>query len=271
MSDLHIDINPWDWSLLEGLPSDVNTVVVAGDISNDVWETCHWLVELKRRFENVLWVAGNHDFYNLGFHRTRLVQSREWATKWPTPKTVPEMIEHYARWSQENGIVFLHRSCAVIDGVTFIGATGWHDYQAGHPLSTEAQIEAWYDRLNDTTIMWRDPHKIDHLAPIEAGMKDACYLETAAGELTGPAVVITHHIPHRSCLTHRPHDIVWHSLHGSFANTLLERVRSDHIRYWVFGHTHSRSMRNVDGIEYVNNSKGYPGECSRWEPIVLDI
>lgn len=271
VSDVHVDLNQWDWSFFENADTDVNTLVVAGDISNDVFEVSRWLVEAKARFANVIWVAGNHDFYNLGFHQTRL-HDPGFSAKWPYPRIVSEMVDHYKRWSDANGITFLHRDKVTIDGVTFIGATGWHDYRGGEPYSTEDQIAAWYEVLNDRMISWQ--HGLirpDHLKPFDAGVKDWEYIRDQVASTTGPMVVITHHIPHRRFLWQRPHDRVWTLLHGSFVNTRMESISSPDIKYWIYGHTHKRDMSEMGQTTYVCNARGYRGENERWEPIVLEV
>lgn len=271
LSDIHADVNLWNWSMLDGIASDVNVAVVAGDIDNDVWATSRWLLELKQRFNTVIWVAGNHDFYNLGFHQTRLRGSDEWEAKWPYPKTVAEIYNHYRRWSEEHGIIFLNRSSVVIDGVRFAGATGWHDYIAGAPHSTEDQIQTWYKCINDTVIKWNNSVSPDHLAPYEAGVKDANSLAHIVEHSVEPCVVITHHVPHRSLLWQRPENMIWTMLHGSFANTKLESIKDPKINYWIYGHTHQRNMKMIGDTVYVCNARGYKHENPNWEPIVLEL
>jgi predicted phosphodiesterase len=271
VSDIHVDLNRWDWECLENMDPDVNTLVVAGDISNDVREASRWLILAKQRFTNVVWVAGNHDFYNLGFHQTR-VYDREFEEKWPYPHDMPEMLDHYQRWSDTNGITFLHRNKVVIDGVTFVGATGWHDYRAGDPYSTEDQIKVWYEVLNDRTIPWqRGLIQPDHLKPFDAGVRDWEYIRDQIPMIEGPVVAVTHHIPNRRFLWQRPHDRVWTLLHGSFANTRMESIVDPKIRYWIYGHTHQRDMASIGPTTYVCNAKGYRGENDNWTPIVLEV
>lgn len=271
VSDVHVDMNRWDWSCLENLSSDVNTLVVAGDISNDIWEASRWLIHAKQRFANVVWVAGNHDFYNIGLHQTRLYDP-EFDAKWPYPDDVPSILVHYRRWSDANGIHFLHRSKVEIDGVTFVGATGWHDYRGGEPYSTDDQIKVWYDILNDRMIKWQKGLiKPDHLKPFDAGVKDWEYIRDCVSSVEGPTVVVTHHVPHRRLLWQKPHDRVWTMLHGSFANTRMESIVDPKIRYWIYGHTHQRNMVDIGDTTYVCNARGYHGENKNWEPVVLEV
>ena len=271
ISDIHADVHAWNWNYLDAIPHDVNTVVVAGDISNDVWDVSCWLVELRQRFVNVIWVAGNHDFYNLGFHKTRIIPSREWAEKWKNPLTVLDMLDHYQRWSQENGIHFLHRNSIDIDGVTFVGATGWHDYKAGIPYPEHEQIQVWYDLLNDRHIPWQDNRVIDHRFPFDAGVRDVAAIQQMVSNATNPVVVITHHVPRQELCWQKPHDKAWTLLHGSFANTKMSTIVDPKIRYWVYGHTHMRSIKDIDGITFVCNARGYRYENESWEPVVLEV
>ena len=272
ISDVHIDLNVWKWECLASARLQTDVLCVAGDISNDIWETCHWLVKAKEMFPTVIWVAGNHDFYNIGFHQTRL-RDPEHVKTWPYPSFVKEIVEHYRRWCNEYGIIFLHRSAVDIGGITFIGATGWHDYVAGEPYSTDDQIAAWYKMLGDTQVRWHERQLApDHTAPVIAGHQDYLFLKNKVEQSSGPVVVITHHIPHRKYAHQKPDNLVWTLLHGSFVNTMLESVSNQNIRYWIFGHTHHQVLDNHNEYTtYVCNPKGYPGENPQWKPIILDL
>lgn len=271
VSDVHVDLNPWKWECLDPFSYDTGVLVVAGDISNDVWEVSRWLKDARHRFEHVIWVPGNHDFYNIGLHQTRLYDP-VLEDKWPYPRDMQGMLDHYARWCGEHGVIFMHRSRITLNGVTFVGATGWHDYRAGEPYATEDQIKVWYDCLNDTQIRWnKNAIRPDHLAPFDAGVRDWEHIRDSVSSATGPVVVITHHLPHRRLSWQRPHDRIWTMLHGSFVNTRMEFIQDPRIRYWIYGHTHQRNMLDINGMTYVCNAKGYRGENDNWSPIMLEV
>lgn len=263
ISDIHADLNRWDWDLLSPIPSDVSTIVVAGDIDNDVHAACLWIAELRNRFKTVIWVAGNHDFYNVGFHKTRIGTA-------PNPYTVPQIVAHYRSWSDIHDIVFLHREKFDHNGVRFVGATGWHDYIAGEPHSTENQIATWYNCISDTQIKW-DHGEPYHVHPYDAGIKDFDAIKHMVDNSPLPTIVITHHIPNRRLLWHKPHDQIWTMLHGSFANTRFEKIADPKIKYWIYGHTHNRGMTKIGDTEFVCNARGYRYENPNWEPIIIEI
>lgn len=273
ISDLHIDHNPLDWSLFDTIQEQTNTIVVAGDISNDVDQTCRWLVNLRERFEKVIWIAGNHDFYNTGFHKTKIIPNIEYSNKWPTPYTVAEIYDHYSRWSTEHDIMFLSRNSVQIDDVLFAGVTGWHDFQAGEPFAQKEQIDHWYRYLNDSRYVKWDKFAVDHNHVITAANLDTEFLKNTVSNNTSVSkmVIISHHLPKREFAVAKPHDFIWTKLNGSFVNTAFEQISSENLKYWIYGHTHFRSMKTLGPTTFVCNPRGYLHENPQWEPILLEI
>lgn len=271
VSDIHIDLVPWNWDSVFRDCEKADTIIIAGDISNKVRQVCSWLVEARQLFKNVVWVAGNHDFYNQEFAKTRLID-REQENQWPAPCDVPEMLAHYQKWSIENDINFLHRSSVEINGIKFFGTTGWHDFVAGEPWSYDDQVIAWYKSLSDTTIRWnKNEFKPDHRYPLNAAREDAKWLADALVDVSQPCVVVTHHLPLRTLKWEMPHDPHWTKLHGSFVNTSFELITNKNIAYWCYGHTHQRKMKKIYNTNYVCNSRGYLHENPNWEPIILEV
>lgn len=269
ISDVHIDINRWDPTCFIKSSPDCNTIVVAGDISNDIWTTSKWIVGLKNAWKNVLWVPGNHDYYNVKFAQRQEVDM-SLNNRYPFPKFQPEIKNHYKKWSEDNGVIYLDHNNVVIDGVNFIGATGWHDFVAGEPYSKGQQIDAWYNKSADRVINWRDQQK-DWIVVEQAAIDDASFIRNSVDNSTHPCVVVTHHLPHRELSFSRPYDQTWTKLHGMFVNTNFEDIVNPSIKYWCYGHTHFRSMREINGITYVCNPVGYPGENSKWSEVELEV
>lgn len=269
VSDVHVDLVQWHWDSVMDHCNSVDTLLIAGDISNSVSTTSRWLVEAKQRFKNVIWVAGNHDFYNCDFHTTKIVTSTQWS---PPPYDMTEMLAHYEKWSTAHGIHFLHRNLVEIEGVKFVGTTGWHDFSAGQPWPYEVQVLSWYQALSDTRIVWnKDRIQPNHRNPLIAAQTDAAWLANAVNTLSSPSVIVTHHLPSSWLKWDRPSDIMWTKLHGCFVNTLLENIHSEHIKYWCYGHTHQRQMKRIKNIEYVCNARGYQHENPNWTPIILEV
>lgn len=267
LSDIHLDCNPWQWSHV----AEINRsypVVVAGDIANDIKVVCTWISQLRKMFDNVIWVAGNHCMYNQGFFKTRLYDS-QWETQWPYPTNTHEIYDHYARWSAAHDIHFLNRSHVQVGGVEFIGATGWHNFDGSQYLTQNSQIDAWERYMSDSK--WIDwAHDDQSQAVMQAARQDADYLLHRVKVNQLPKVVITHHVPHRQFIKITT-DPVWNMLNGSFVNSWLEAVQDPSICVWCYGHTHFRGDVDVQGIRYINNARGYMHENPSWEPILVDV
>lgn len=267
ISDLHVDLHSWQWSLLDECDPSI-PMVVAGDISNDVMQVSTWLAALRRRFPRVLWTAGNHDYYNLGFHRTRLVS--EFEQKWPYPSDVSEIDQHYTRWCDDQDIVYLDSSSVEMDGVLFLGATGWHDFNAPG-FTRDQQIGGWANSMRDAQhIQWSRFGSEDWQSVLLTAQLQAEYIRDTVGADSQPKVVVTHHLPHVDLcrFTTNP---VWNLLNGSFVNTLLSDCANSSVRVWCYGHTHFRGDREIDGVRYINNARGYPNENPSWQPITVEI
>lgn len=269
ISDVHVDITAWDPARLHGASRECDTIVVAGDISNDIWITSKWIADLKRSFNNVIWVPGNHDFYNLGFHKTR-IQDRAIDEQYPYPFLYNEVKAHYEKWSEDHGIHCLTRKSVVIDNVRFVGATGWHDFVAGEPFSKQDQITAWLDDSNDYLIKWTALGPTPQLVEDEARI-DFDYIKSAVESSVEPVVVVTHHLPQRKLGVFKPHLITWTKLHGMFVNTMMELITDTKIKFWCYGHTHYGNYNDINGVTYVCNPVGYPHENRNWQYVELDV
>lgn len=267
ISDIHADIHKWDWNLMSHLDTSL-PVVVAGDINNDVMATSRWILELRRMFGQVIWVAGNHDMYNTGFRKTRL-SNAEFDQQWPYPGNVQEIYDHYQRWSYHHDICFLNQNSVVIEGVEFLGATGWHNFDAAAYLPFDSQVFAWQQGMSDSH--WCDwNHDEPYQAVLLKARADADWIRQAVKANDLPKVVVTHHIPQRAFVkfTANPQ---WNLLNGSFLNSWLSDCMDPSIKCWCFGHTHYRTYKNHLGIDFVNNARGYPGENALWQPMVIEI
>lgn len=267
ISDVHVDHKNWQWNLLDGLDKHV-PIVVAGDISNDVFVTSQWLVQLRRRFNSVIWVAGNHCCYNSGLHQTRL-RDPEFDQKWPYPTNIQQIYDHYSRWSAEHDIHFLNRTSVVIHGVEFLGATGWHNFDAHEHLSQQSQIDAWNQFMWDSQCVHWD-HPQPHLAVLDQAQKDADWIRTTIKSNQLPKVIVTHHIPQQRFVKFT-NSVEWNLLNGSFLNTWLSDCVDESVRCWCFGHTHFRTRETYLGVDFINNARGYDHENANWQPLEVEI
>lgn len=267
ISDIHTDINKWNWECLDPF-LNIDTIVIAGDISNYAFDIFAFLEEMKRKFKNVIWVAGNHDYYIIDRNIVNF-------------QTVDETNKAYKEFSAERGIYFLENEMVTIGGVNFLGTTGWHDFKAGQPYAPMSQVNAYKNMMNDYNFInygFGLKGDIDDTSvKIVRMAENACdWLENTLKELPNGKnnVVITHYIPHSVLQTQKPWDANYTKLNGSYTNTEFEKIIGspvDKIAYWCYGHTHDRKMTTINNINFVNNSRGYQNESANWFPIILEV
>ncbi|NJO60943.1 MAG: hypothetical protein HC836_22615 [Richelia sp. RM2_1_2] len=256
-SDIHTDLwtgraKHMNWASLKS--PDSNVLVLAGDTSNYLEEVEVVLNDTSAIYNHVVFTDGNHEGY---FFR----------------ETVDELESYLATLANKfPNVTYLNGTNIFrYENTVFIGANGWYDFRVSEPkYSFDQAKQAWARGSND-------PARINFgaLAPEVRAERHATLLADQVAKLQNcgvELVVTTHTIPNRrlaewSKYTNTPGAV----LDGAYYNTEMDRVRAADvgglIKVWNYGHTHQRFDRWIDGIRYVNNSRGYEVESrehGRW-------
>jgi predicted phosphohydrolase len=237
LSDLHLECAPY-----APHPVDADVVVLAGDLDKAeralTWIHEHW------PDVPVIWVFGNHEFWGGRIPRTR--------------QKVLELAAPNVR--------ILELGTVVINGVRFLGATAWSDWN----LSNNRHAA-----MVDARAVMRDYQKI-RVSPTNRRLRPADTLRISQtthtwlkNELSRPfrghSVVVTHHAPHPHSI---PADDPFPDADGSDWTELLA-LRPD---LWLHGHVHRACDYAVTGTRVVCNPRGYPGEDTGFDPsLVIEI
>ncbi len=241
LSDLHLEFTDYAPEV-----RDADVTLLAGDIAlGDAG-----LVWARERFPGqVLYVAGNHEYY--GGHLERTLQQ--------------------LRAASCERVHFLERDAVEIEGVRFLGATAWTDYTAtGNPERARGEAEeAMTDfyRIRgapgDSRVIAEDFVRLNHLT--------RQWLEARLAEpFNGPTVVVTHHGPTLWVSRRAQGAGGWgHSAAGHLEAAYFNRwgyLLNPPVRLWVHGHTHEALDRTVGETRVVCNPRGYPGERTGFDP-----
>lgn len=257
VSDLHRELYSQFFGRSPGLgefpwapAEDADVIVVAGDFDHGVEgvEGVEFLcAEAERIGKPILYVAGNHEFYNRAVYQDCIERMRELAVR--------SKLLH-----------FLDCEEIVIDGVRFLGATLWTDFKAS--ISTaipDVNLAMFYVGrvINDyAEIGIRESAEgtVRGLKPIDVAGFNAqarAWLEAKLAEpFDGKTVVVTHHGPSPDCQSDRHGGgglagAYWSDLRYLFADVDL----------WMYGHTHTPIDKIVEGdMRLVSNPGGYPHE-----------
>ena len=207
------------------------------------------------QFPHVIYIAGNHEFYNGKFY-AGIDYLREECAKYPN-------------------VYFLENDTKIIDDMTFVGATLWTDMNKGDPLTMHA-IEGM---MNDFRIIKNDKRNYAPMSARDVADRHArtlAYFRSVLAEQHDRKfVVVGHHTPSfQSCHPMYGNDTL---MNGGYHSDLSEFIL-DHpqIKLWTHGHTHHPFDYVIGETRIVCNPRGYENdgysEQTGWNPnIVLEV
>jgi len=210
---------------------------------------------LKRcsfQFPHVIYVAGNHEFYNGKWTQSLTTLSNECA-KFPN-------------------VYFLEAGCKKIDDVTFIGGTLWTDMNKHDPLT----LHAVRDMMNDFRVIKKDLEGYTNLKPADTVVRHRhmlSYIKQIVAEKPDEKfVVVGHHSPSfQSVHEGYKHETLMNgAYHSDLSEFILDRPQ---IKLWTHGHTHHPFDYMIGETRIVCNPRGYEtegySEDSGWNPNIL--
>lgn len=201
------------------------------------------------QFPHVIYIAGNHEFYNGKFYAG-----------------IEYLREECAKYSN---VYFLENDTKVIDDVTFVGATLWTDMNKGDPLTMHA-IEGM---MNDFRIIKNDKRNYAPMSARDVASRHARTLgyfrSVLAEQHDRKFVVVGHHSPSFQSV----HDLYkdQYLMNGGYHSDLSEFIM-DHpqIKLWTHGHTHHPFDYMIGETRVVCNPRGYENdgynEDTGWDP-----
>jgi len=229
-------------------PAEADVIVLAGDIG----EWVNGLDWARHRFFNkeIIYVAGNHEYYKSDLSVLGELRSK----------------------AKELSIHLLENDSVIIDGVRFLGATLWtdfNDFSAAEVEKAQSSItdyrviscKKWLADTNNNLaaqlklLSSTGNNKHELFTPRIAYLLHKRSLKWLESQLlipyAGKTVVVTHHAPSlRSCGT---------KVNYSYASNLDDFIKlyAQHIDFWCHGHIHSPVDYEISGVRIVSNPKGY--------------
>lgn len=234
ISDLHVDYEPnarWvqELSLVE-YQNDV--LIVAGDVSDRSDRLQNCIQTLARRFQQVLFVPGNHDLW--------------------VRQDAPEL-DSFGKFEQIRRLVDAAGGSMEVfhkQKLSIVPLLGWYDGSFGQPGEELRQV--WMDFR---ACRWPAGHDLPHTA--QAFMAMNRYQRQSDDEVI---VSYSHFLPRIDVMPSRiPLDKRFiYPVLGSSA--LGEQVKALKSAVHVYGHSHVNRRVELDGTLFVNNAFAYPHE-----------
>ncbi len=221
-SDLHLEFGSQD------LPeNDADVVIAAGDIG--VFnQGVEWLKTIDKP---VIYVAGNHEFYN-GEYTQVLKKIRDDC--------------------HNTNIMFLEQEQLIFNGVRFLGCTLWTDLF----VEGEEKAEVIGHTINDfKRIQFSDENfNQKHFSALFQESK-SWLVNCLAQPFTGKTIVVTHHAPTEWSWIHTPNSIK----KLAYCNDLKPLIYEYEIAAWFHGHVHNLGDYRIADARILSNTRGYIG------------
>ena len=207
------------------------------------------------QFPHVIYIMGNHEFYNGKFY-AGIDYMREECAKYPN-------------------VYMLEQDMKIIDNVVFVGGTLWTNMNKRDPLTMHA-IEGM---MNDFRIIRNDARNYAPMSALDVAIrhdKTLAYIEHIVHEHRNKkCVVVGHHSPSfQSAHPMYAHETL---MNGGYHSDLSEFIL-DHpqIKLWTHGHTHHPFDYVIGETRIVCNPRGYENdgysEQTGWDPTkILEI
>ena len=235
ISDLHLEFGP-----MEIEPEAGDVLVLAGDI--DIKGRVDWINDIAGRFNHVIYVLGNHEFYNGAM----------------------DSIYRKTREGLVDNVHLLENESVTIAGVTFHGATLWSDFLNGNPMSYLQCDQAINDyrliRAGDGNYRFKPQiaHSLHNISKV--------FLQENVKE---GDVVVTHMAPSLLSIHEKYKNDM--NINGSYASDLSELILDTKPELWFHGHVHTSFDYTIGNTRILCNPRGYVGEelNSEFEPNAL--
>ena len=201
------------------------------------------------QFPHVIYIMGNHEFYNGKFYAS-IDYMRDEIAKYPN-------------------IYMLEQDTKIIDDVVFVGGTLWTNMNRRDPLTMHA-IEGM---MNDFRIIRNDKRSYAAMSALDVAIRHdrtLAYIKLMLQEHKDKkCVVVGHHSPSfQSMHPMYAHDTL---MNGGYHSDLSEFIL-DHpqIKLWTHGHTHHPFDYMIGETRIVCNPRGYEAdgysEGTGWDP-----
>jgi predicted phosphodiesterase len=202
-------------------PKGVDVLIIAGDIG--VGKSLSYSLDLiAKHYENasVLYVPGNHDFYNSNF---------------------PEILNQLRILEDAiDNLFILNNRMVTVDGVNFVGSPLW--------FRKKKDYQAYSSMLNDFNLIENFEEKV-----FKENRKSLNFLNW---HVNADSIVITHHVPTEKST---PARYVGDPLNMFFLCNMEKLIKERKPKLWVHGHTHDSFNYMLEKTHIVCNPLGYLG------------
>lgn len=245
-SDLHLEFGPIDLKNVD----NAEVLILSGDIMVGSRPNPDFLKMCADQFSNVIYVAGNHEFYHGKWNKTL--------------NDLKEMCDKIDR------VHFLENQSVEIKDILFVGCTLWTDM---NNMDTVTMFDV-QRAMNDFRIITFDEagiyRKLDPKDVVQRHLKSKQFIldEVARTSEDQKIVVVGHHAPSKAS-TH-PRYIDEYTINGAYSSDLSGMILDNpKIKLFTHGHTHEPFDYMIGSTRIFCNPRGYANYEERAENFEL--
>lgn len=211
------------------------TLVVAGDLGSIRSRAMLRAVceVLSDRFQAVLWIPGNHEYYG--------------GSLMETEQEIKEMVKDL------KNINFGQQIIHGIAGPNIHMATLWTNYNGGDKESMQFAYQCMNDcRAIGSAVNVKEKTNPYELMAIHEGTVQAMVAAIEPGDL-----VITHHLPSFKSIDESFKGTDYEALNPAYASDLEALILAKKPKLWIHGHTHKAKDYMIGETRILCNPRGY--------------
>lgn len=222
-------------------------MALLGDIGNAFTDSLRAYLHIQAGiFEKVLFIVGNHEFYNNGRTGTKSVTEQ-----WAWLKRV---------CAERDNIYLLEKDSVDVCGIRILGTALWSDIP--DDMLQDAEMA-----MNDYALCYNhkegeDPRQLTSAETREWYQENVQWIRDEldkARQEGVPTVVLTHHTPHLNGTSHPR--FAGDALSCCFSSDLTDLLTFP-VKLWACGHTHYNFDMDFGGTRLLSNQRGYKGEAN---------
>mmetsp|Transcript_7666 Transcript_7666/g.11722 ORF Transcript_7666/g.11722 Transcript_7666/m.11722 type:complete len:307 (+) Transcript_7666:60-980(+) len=198
------------------------------------------------RFEHVLFVAGNHEYYNKGETVFSMTEQLEWME---------------GVCSERSNLHFMDNKSITLNGILILGTTLWSDIPDESLWQAQISMNDYNLSYNHQPKENESPRKLTAHETRNIHRKSVAWLRSCLTEAKKQnnqrVVILTHHTPLLAGTSHPRYN--GNELNCCFSTNLKTILVSyDNIVAWACGHTHYNfDFRVGNNVRIVSNQRGY--------------
>lgn len=240
MSDLHLEYHADSSKFCISSHGDdaETTLMLAGDIGvvSKAKTLTPFLIECSKQFKYVMFVLGNHEFYNGCFSNGADV--------------LKNLMVDYTN------VFIMDNETVKVDDVNIIGSTMWTDFGNNNPvfknMATSYMSDYSLIKYVNESGEW---YKITPDIIYQKHVQSVEYIRNELIRLHGENVVVmTHHLPSFESVHSK---YAGHQSNHFFATELQDLIYTYGPNAWIHGHTHETMDYKIGETRVVCNPHGY--------------